>query len=33
MKHYQLSIKRLGFGQRSAVKFPGESAGLILPPE
>ncbi|MGE8625177.1 penicillin-binding protein PBP3 [Acinetobacter schindleri] len=24
--------KRLGFGQRSAVKFPGESAGLILPP-
>lgn len=23
--------KRLGFGQRSAVKFPGESAGLILP--
>ncbi len=24
--------KRLGFGQRSAVKFPGESPGLILPP-
>jgi cell division protein FtsI (penicillin-binding protein 3) len=24
--------KRIGFGQRSAVKFPGESAGLILPP-
>lgn len=24
--------KRLGFGQRSAVKFPGESSGLILPP-
>ena len=24
--------KRLGYGQRSAVKFPGESAGLILPP-
>lgn len=24
--------KRLGFSQRSAVKFPGESAGLILPP-
>jgi cell division protein FtsI (penicillin-binding protein 3) len=24
--------KRLGFGQRSAVKFPGESGGLILPP-
>ena len=24
--------KRMGFGQRSAVKFPGESAGLILPP-
>lgn len=24
--------KRLGFGARSAVKFPGESAGLILPP-
>ena len=24
--------KRLGFGERSAVKFPGESAGLILPP-
>ncbi len=24
--------KRLGFGSRSAVKFPGESAGLILPP-
>ena len=23
--------QRLGFGQRSAVKFPGESAGLILP--
>lgn len=23
--------KRLGFGQRSAVKFPGESPGLILP--
>ncbi|AOA59450.1 penicillin-binding protein PBP3 [Acinetobacter larvae] len=25
-------FKRIGFGQRSAVKFPGESAGLILPP-
>ncbi|MDQ8953069.1 penicillin-binding protein PBP3 [Acinetobacter rudis] len=25
-------FKRLGFGQRSAVRFPGESAGLILPP-
>lgn len=25
--------KRIGFGQRSAVKFPGESAGLILPPK
>ncbi len=24
--------KRLGFGSRSAVRFPGESAGLILPP-
>lgn len=24
--------KRIGFGQRSAVKFPGESPGLILPP-
>ena len=24
--------KRVGFGQRSAVKFPGESGGLILPP-
>ncbi len=24
--------KRVGMGQRSAVKFPGESAGLILPP-
>ncbi len=24
--------KRVGLGQRSAVKFPGESAGLILPP-
>ena len=24
--------KRLGYGQRSAVKFPGESPGLILPP-
>jgi cell division protein FtsI (penicillin-binding protein 3) len=24
--------KRIGFGQRSAVKFPGESAGLVLPP-
>ena len=24
--------KRVGFGQRSAVKFPGESVGLILPP-
>ena len=24
--------KRVGFGQRSAVKFPGESPGLILPP-
>ncbi len=24
--------KRLGFGQRSAVKFPGESGGLIFPP-
>lgn len=24
--------KRIGFGQRSAVKFPGESSGLILPP-
>ena len=24
--------KRLGFGQRSAVKFPGESGDLILPP-
>lgn len=23
--------KRVGFGERSAVKFPGESAGLILP--
>ncbi|WOE31058.1 MULTISPECIES: penicillin-binding protein PBP3 [unclassified Acinetobacter] len=23
--------KRMGFGERSAVKFPGESAGLILP--
>ncbi|ALH94982.1 penicillin-binding protein PBP3 [Acinetobacter equi] len=23
--------KRIGFGERSAVKFPGESAGLILP--
>lgn len=23
--------KRIGFGQRSAVKFPGESAGLLLP--
>lgn len=27
-----LFYKRLGFGQKSAVKFPGESAGLILPP-
>lgn len=25
-------FKRIGFGERSAVKFPGESAGLILPP-
>ncbi len=25
-------LKRVGFGQRSAVKFPGESPGLILPP-
>ncbi len=25
-------FKRVGFGQRSAVKFPGESSGLILPP-
>lgn len=25
-------FKRIGFGQRSAVKFPGESTGLILPP-
>ncbi|SPL68825.1 penicillin-binding protein PBP3 [Acinetobacter stercoris] len=25
-------FKRIGFGQRSAVKFPGESPGLILPP-
>ncbi|NHB56767.1 penicillin-binding protein PBP3 [Acinetobacter shaoyimingii] len=25
-------LKRIGFGERSAVKFPGESAGLILPP-
>ncbi|TCM69113.1 cell division protein FtsI (penicillin-binding protein 3) [Acinetobacter calcoaceticus] len=25
-------FKRIGFGQRSAVKFPGESGGLILPP-
>ena len=25
-------FKRVGFGQRSAVKFPGESGGLILPP-
>lgn len=25
-------FKRMGFGQRSAVKFPGESSGLILPP-
>ncbi|NNH77323.1 penicillin-binding protein PBP3 [Acinetobacter sp. ANC 5380] len=24
--------KRVGMGQRSAVKFPGESGGLILPP-
>ena len=24
-------FKRVGFGQRSAVKFPGESGGLILP--
>lgn len=24
--------KRIGFGQRTAVKFPGESAGLMLPP-
>ncbi|WP_151777707.1 penicillin-binding protein PBP3 [Acinetobacter brisouii] len=24
-------FKRVGFGQRSAVHFPGESAGLILP--
>lgn len=24
--------KRLGFGQRTALKFPGESPGLILPP-
>ncbi|OTG88103.1 peptide ABC transporter permease [Acinetobacter sp. ANC 4558] len=23
--------KRIGFGERSAVRFPGESAGLILP--
>lgn len=23
--------KRIGFGERSAVKFPGESAGLVLP--
>ena len=25
-------FKRIGFGQRSDVKFPGESGGLILPP-
>lgn len=25
-------FKRMGFGSRSAVRFPGESAGLILPP-
>ncbi|ENV31718.1 penicillin-binding protein PBP3 [Acinetobacter gerneri] len=25
-------LKRIGFGQRSAVRFPGESPGLILPP-
>ena len=24
--------KRIGFGQRTAVHFPGESAGLMLPP-
>jgi cell division protein FtsI (penicillin-binding protein 3) len=24
--------KRMGFGQRTAMKFPGESPGLILPP-
>jgi len=27
-----LFYKRLGFGARSALKFPGESGGLILPP-
>lgn len=26
-------FKKVGFGQRSAVKFPGESSGLVLPPE
>ncbi|MEB3766963.1 penicillin-binding protein PBP3 [Acinetobacter sp. MD2] len=26
-------FKRVGFSQRSAVHFPGESAGLILPPK
>ena len=25
-------LKRVGFGERSAVKFPGESSGLVLPP-
>lgn len=25
-------LKRVGFGQRSAVKFPGESSGMVLPP-
>lgn len=27
-----LFYKRIGFGGRSALKFPGESGGLILPP-
>jgi len=25
-------LKRVGFGERSAVKFPGESSGMVLPP-